>query len=189
MIPKIHLNVVNIVTALIVPVIFTACYFWAIITPGNDLSNLIAGGGVVATVWIMVGYYFLDTYAYWKHLVRFITPTCNIAVGWTYTGYAVKCDEVDLEIQRVLKAFEPKYGKLQPRAALEKCVVEFVAPLFGEDGRWVRGIQDATYCKVGWALHAADSALAHELGHRVLQVLVPGLDEKQEHELLSKIGL
>lgn len=110
-------------------------------------------------------------------------------VGWTRESYKVDLNDFDTQVATVLLKMSETY----PDAwrALAGCTIVFREPewIQLETLRRVRGEQDGMLLVVGWTGALVHSALAHELGHRVLEVCASIPGEEEGHRELVKYGL
>ena len=146
-------------------------------------------------LWVAVaGFWLVTGLMYWTRyqiLRCFRYASNNMIVAWADAEYAVPEASFSAEVERLLRILQPQYPQAQ--RALGGCIVFFLSPTFqagtGALARRVAGLQDDMVVCVGWHKNLPDSALAHELTHRVFQVLAGDPDETQGHRLMEKLGI
>lgn len=167
------------------------CLLFVALALGVTLSG--ASGWAVASMWglAVAGGLVVAVYVWQasKVPVRFVLSNPTIAVVWYDERYAVLQMDVVREVERVVSAFAPLYGRDATVQALNGCQVYFREPSWEYGGRSVAGLQFDAQLEVGWASPLSQSALAHELGQRVLQVLGGDPLESEAHALFAKLGL
>lgn len=106
----------------------------------------------------------------------------RIAVGWTQEQYRVDPDEFNALVAEYLTKAETVFPGA--RTAVEGCTVIFREPVWYYGRRHVEGLQDHSILSVGWKKNLVETSLRHELGHRILQVLLGDPPEEEAHRIL-----
>lgn len=146
----------------------------------------------VAGFWGITALYFRWRWVHIKNL-RFIQDPPGFIVGWDKDQYCVSAEQVQMQYDDLIAKMLPSYPKAAD--ALRGCVVWFREPTWMQDtapglvARKVAGVQDGMFIVVGWRANLAESALKHELAHRVLQVYGGDPVESVAHEMMAKLGI
>jgi hypothetical protein len=174
---------IDVISAAVVPVIFTGLMAWGQSTPGNEAVHLALGWTVVFVAWAVVVAHFVNKKK--KLAIYKWVSKQGVLLG------ARDCDPdwtgVEDVIDEAIFALSQKY----PDAARILVGVEaiFVPTAFYIDGRKVAGAQSDTAVMVALHPRMEDSALGHELGHVVLQYLDTDPPEAEAHRILDSLGL
>lgn len=168
------------------PLLALATAVWAMVSQQEAPAQLVSW--VAAAGWIGVSIVQVIQRCRTTKILKF-ESSHRLWVGWTDKQYAVKIEDFDATVEELLVHLEPTYPLA--RQALAGCVVVFREPTWTQitSLRRVAGEQDGTFITVGWHLRLDDSALVHELAHRVLQICAGDPSEEKAHEVLAKIGL
>lgn len=113
----------------------------------------------------------------------------QLRVGWTQRKYAVRIEEVDALIEDLIDRVDHAYPLA--RQALVGCTIVFREPTWVQWRRFrrVEGEQDGMFLTVGWKSELDNSALQHELAHRILQVCAGDPSEDVAHEMLVHLQI
>lgn len=163
---------------------------WATATPGNPLAGIVAVWLVVAAMLAICALYF---WRRWTWVRQIHLDVLGLHVGWTDPRWSVEKLAVQTELTRAVMLTSVRYS--DPMRALSGCVVLFREPAWTPPPsvnlpagfRLVTGLQWDQVLEVGWRQNLAESALAHELGHRVVQVC--GNDPPGADAILAELGL
>lgn len=146
----------------------------------------------IAMFWVITALYFRWRWVHIKNL-RFVLDPPGLVVGWDNDSYCVSGESVQAEYDELLRKMTPKYP--DAAKALAGCVVWFREPTWIQDAqpgfiaRKVAGVQDGFLLIVGWRANLKESALQHEMAHRVLQVYAGDPVESVAHQLMASLGL
>lgn len=119
--------------------------------------------------------------------------TRNMVVGWTDAKWAVKDTEFESSVDAYITKMRPKYPQVEK--ALAGCVVIFREPKWAIDQRkgkvakYIAGLQDYNILEVGWNQYLTQTALWHEMTHRVFQLFEGDPPQDKAHEMMSKLGV
>lgn len=146
----------------------------------------------VLGMWVIAGLFMARRWK-WIHWLRYTLNPVGCVVGWAEDKYCVSVEAVEEQIVEVLAKMIPRYAGAE--AALKGCVLFFQEPTWVQDlgpgfvARKVAGVQDGTLLYIGWRENLSESALKHELAHRVLQVCANDPDETTAHKLMAEMGI
>jgi hypothetical protein len=150
-----------------------------------------------AILWSVVAGFWFTSIAYFIKKKRTLdmlhfVDRHGIVVGWKKPEYAVKQDDFEDQIEEMITKMLSAYPHCA--TALRGCLVFFVEPVWyhqtpGFVARKVAGVQDGMLIYVGWREKLSESALQHELAHRVLQVFAGDPPEAVAHDMMQKMGL
>jgi len=119
--------------------------------------------------------------------------TRGMVVAWKEDKYAVSDIAFEKAIDDYLLVVQKKYPTAM--SALAGCVVIFREPKWplhvkkGKVTSYAAGLQDNTVLYVGWHANLAESALAHEMTHRVFQVFEKDPPEEVAHAMMRDMGI
>lgn len=113
--------------------------------------------------------------------VKYIAEN-GLLVGWTDDKWAVDRSQFNALVSEYLSKAETVFPGA--RSAVDGVVVIFREPIWYYHYRRVAGLQDGAVLSVGWAENLSETALRHELGHRILQVLAGDPPEEEAHRIL-----
>ncbi len=144
----------------------------------------------VLGLWLLAGIYFVMRFHFVRSVRAIVDP--GIFIAWD-KGYEVDLGSVQKEINSLLARMAYEFPDASK--ALMNCYVRFREPEWLQDvgpgfvARKVAGVQDGMLIEVGWRPHVSDTALQHELAHRVLQVLGGDPVESIAHARMESWGL
>lgn len=165
------------------------CAVGAQLTRGNPTIGL-------AIMWsVAVGCIVITTIMYLKRKkqIRCLRYWAKgMVVAWKESKYAVVDVAFETQVDDLLAKLKSTYPDAQ--RALNDCVVFFTDPVFvqwspGTAARKVAGIQDGPVIGVGWHQDLKQSALQHELCHRVMQVFGGDSPEEVAHRMMQQMGI
>lgn len=163
-------------------VVSFVCSLGGTLTSGNPWQGiLVAWVSFAGFLGVSVHFTYKNSYRYQFKDVH------GIYVTWDNAGHAIRQEEFEATIEQMLQKMECRYSTA--RVAIRECVVIFREPVWMFNGRKVAGLQDGYIISVGWSKHLGDSALAHELGHRILQVCAGDPGEDYGHKIMMELGV
>lgn len=171
-------------------VVSTVVSLGVTLTPGNDLLGIALTWSVCLAFWAISAIYFSTRAAALKTYL-FTTPH-QISVYAMSPDYEVYELEFNAEVIRVLRAMKVIYPTAE--IALQGCVVVFREPTWWQNVEWyytrkVAGVQDHMVLQVGWHKDLRQSALAHELAHRILEICAADPEEPKAHRIIETLGI
>jgi len=159
---------------------------YTLLTPQEASARLVSC--ISAMGWVAVSVVVLLQHYQTRRVLKFESKH-QVRVGWLQPQYEVYPVVFDEEVESLLVKLEQGYPCA--RQALHGCTVIFREATWIQLGtlRRVAGEQDGEFIVVGWRPRIHDSALQHELAHRVLQVCAGDPSEERAHAVLVKLGL
>jgi hypothetical protein len=161
------------------------------VTVGDSVALVRAADGLAIRWLAVLTYTVFSFWVMWRKSrphphFKFMSAQ-GVAVGWTRDIFRVDRDAFEALIEEYLTKAETVFPGA--RAAVNGSTVIFREPVWYYRTKPVEGLQDHSILSVGWRPNLVETALRHEIGHRILQVLVGDPPEEAAHQILKDNGL
>ena len=179
------LRVSDLLFFVLFPVAALATAICASVTGAEAVGQVVAW--ISAAAWVGISSGYLRSRYTSTSALKF-KGAAGIWVAWSEAQYAVSTEEFNAEIGALIKAIVVDFPGAE--ASLNDCIVLFREPTWIQwsSGRKIAGEQDNTLVSVGWHQDLKQSALKHELFHRVLQVCAGDPEENSAHKIMREYG-